>query len=242
MSIKTLFKSKQAVLESKLSVLLDHPVTQGDHFEGAWIDFFNSFLPNKYAVDKGFVFDSKGNISEQIDIIIYDALYAPLIFGTDTGEKFITAESVYAVFESKPQISKKTLEYANKKVASVANLVRSSRGMINAGRIVPPRELTHIIGGILAVDSLNSETILEHIQNTPYIDIGCGLRKTSFIVYRDNGGAIVDSQFSNQEESVISFFYMVLDSLYKLGTVAGLDIRDYADATVDSIKISRGES
>ena len=100
MNIKSMFKNKQAILESKLSILLDHPVTKGEHCESAWIDFFRSFLPNKYSVDKGFVFDSQGGVSEQIDIIIYDSLYSPLIFGTDAGEKFITAESVYAVFDS----------------------------------------------------------------------------------------------------------------------------------------------
>lgn len=40
MSIKSMFRAKQAILESKLSVLLDHPVTKGDHCESAWIDFF----------------------------------------------------------------------------------------------------------------------------------------------------------------------------------------------------------
>ena len=43
MSIKTLFSSKQAILESKLSILLDHPVTKGDHCEAAWIDFLETF-------------------------------------------------------------------------------------------------------------------------------------------------------------------------------------------------------
>ena len=124
MDIKSLFNTKQTILESKLDILLEHPVTKGEHCESAWIDFFRSFLPNKYAVDKGFVFDYKGNVSEQIDIIIYDTLYAPLMFGTDAGEKFITAESVYAVFESKPKIDKETLEYANNKINSVITLER----------------------------------------------------------------------------------------------------------------------
>ena len=127
MNIKSLLRSKQTLLESKLDVLINHPVTKGDHCEGAWIDFFRSFLPSKYAVDKGFVFDSKGAVSEQIDIIIYDALYSPLIFGTDAGEKFITAESVYAVFDSKQKIDKETVEYTNRKIESVVNLHRTSR-------------------------------------------------------------------------------------------------------------------
>ena len=241
MSIKSMFKTKQAVLESKLSILLDHPVTKGEHCEGAWIDFFRSFLPNKYAVDKGFVFDSQGNVSDQIDIIIYDALYAPLIFGTEAGEKFITAESVYAVFDSKPSIDKGTLEYTNLKVASVVDLVRSSRGMIIGGKAVPPRELTHIIGGILAIDSVEPETIEKHLPNNSYIDIGCAIKKASFICYKDEDGNVREVKFSSSEESILAFFYIVLELLYQLGTVVGLDIRDYADATVESVKLIREE-
>ena len=40
MNIKSLLRSKQTLLESKLDVLINHPVTKGDHCEGAWIDFF----------------------------------------------------------------------------------------------------------------------------------------------------------------------------------------------------------
>lgn len=241
MSIKSMFKTKQTVLESKLSILLDHPVTKGEHCESAWIDFFRSFLPNKYVVDKGFVFDAQGNVSDQIDIIIYDALYTPLIFGTEAGEKFITAESVYAVFDSKPSIDKGTLEYTNAKISSVANLVRSSRGMIIGGKAVPPRELTHIFGGILAIDSVEPETIEKHLANNPYIDIGCAIKRTAFICYRDEESFFKEAKFSSSDESILAFFYIVLDLLYQLGTVAGLDIRDYADATVDSIDLIREE-
>jgi len=237
-----MFKTKQAILESKLSVLIEHPVTKGEHCESAWIDFFRSFLPSKYAIDKGFVFDAQGNVSEQIDIIVYDALYSPLIFGTDAGEKFITAESVYAIFDSKPKIDKSTLEYTNKKIASVVDLIRSSRAVVNAGKIVPPRELTHIIGGILAVDSVENKTIKQHISSTPYIDVGCAIKATAFIAHREKDGSISSLDFSIKEESVLAFFYIILDSLYKLGTVAGIDIRDYSDATVCSMKLVREET
>lgn len=216
MNIKSMFKTKQAVLESKLSILLDHPVTKGDHCESAWVDFFRSFLPNKYAVDKGFVFDAQGNVSDQIDIIIYDALYTPLIFGTDVGEKFVTAESVYAVFESKPTIDKSTLEYANSKVSSVVALTRSSREMIIGGKAVPPRGLTHIIGGILAVDASETDTLKMHLANNSYVDIGCAIKKTSFICYRGENGDFIDVKFSSSDESILAFFYIVLDSSINL--------------------------
>ena len=241
MSIKTMFKTKQTILESKLSLLLEHPVTKGDHCESAWIDFFRSFLPSKYAIDKGFVFDAQGHVSEQIDVVIYDALYTPLIFGTDAGEKFITAESVYAVFDSKPKIDKGSLEYVNKKISSVVSLARSSRGVISAGKLQEPTEPIPIIGGILAIDSVKNETIKKNIEDNRHVGIGCAVKATSFIVYRSNDGTVIEIKFSNQEESVLSFFYIVLDSLYKLGTVAGIDIRDYSDATLDTLKLKREE-
>ena len=164
----------------------------------------------------------------------------PLIFATDSNEKYITAESVYAVFDSKPRINKENLEYTNLKISSVASLVRSSRNIINAGKIVPPRELTHIIVGILAIDSAGTETVKKHIFNNPFIDIGCAIKTTLFIIYWENN-SIPEVRFSNQEESILAFFYIILNSLYQLGTVAGIDIRDYADATVDSLKLKREE-
>jgi hypothetical protein len=241
MSVKTLLKTKQILLEGKLSILLDHPVTKGDHCESAWIDFFRSFLPNKYAVDKGFVFDAAGNISDQIDIIIYDAFYSPLIFGTDAGEKFITAESVYAVFDSKPEINKSTLKYTNDKIKSVACLVRSSRDMINSGRTIPARGPIHILGGILAINSVANVTLRKHLADYSLVDVGCAIKATSFLAKRNDDGTIYELKTSSPEESVIAFFYIILDELYKIGTVAAIDIREYADRTMDSIKLNRGE-
>lgn len=216
MDIKSLFNTKQTILESKLDILLERPVTKGEHCESAWIDFFRSFLPSKYAVDKGFIFDYKGNVSEQIDIIIYDALYAPLMFGTDAGEKFVTAESIYAIFESKPKIDKETLNYANKKIKSVLVLERTARGVINSGQYCKPRDLTKIIGGILATDSVGWDTIEKYIKEYDKIDIGCAIKMHSFLVNRN--GMNVSLLHASGKETVLAFFYMILDELYKFPT------------------------
>lgn len=238
-NIKSLLKTKQTLLEAKLDVLFSHPVTKGDHCEGAWIDFFRSFLPSKFAVDKGFVFDCEGNISDQIDVIIYDALYSPLIFGTDAGEKFITAESVYAVFDSKPEINKGTIEYTNNKIQSVAKLYRTSRDIINAGKKMPARGLPSIIGGILATRSIEKNAIEPYMREFPYIDVGCAIKKHSFLVKRDKDKKFLSWACSAEEETVLAFFYMILDELYKMGTVPAIDIRDYANATLSNIKLEK---
>ncbi len=228
--IKTLMKSKQDILTANLSVLLSHPTTKGEHCEAAWIDFFRSFLPSKYAVDKGFVFDHNGKVSEQIDIIIYDALYSPLVFGTESGEKFVTAESVYAIFECKQEIDKDNLKYANKKIKSVTCLERTSRGIIVAGEERDPRSLTHILGGILATSSaIESETIKKHMKEYPAIDLGCASQDLSFHVERTENEE-PKLTISSGENVILNFFFLLLDELYKLGTTPAIDIREYAKA------------
>ncbi|WP_206207816.1 DUF6602 domain-containing protein [Virgibacillus profundi] len=239
-SIKILLENKQKALMAKLEADINHPTSKGDNSEGAWINFFRSFLPSKYAVDKGFVFDSTGNMSEQIDVIIYDSLYAPLIFETEAGEKFITAESVYAVFEVKQELNKGYLEYAHKKIMSVQNLYRSSRPMIVAGKPVKARNLTKVIGGILSSNSISFDSIKSHLTHYPSIDLGCAINQFSFLTIKDDYRNIVDIAKSNEDEVILSFFFIILDELYKIGTVPAVDIRNYADFSLDGIKLNRG--
>lgn len=94
------------------------------------------------------VIDHKGNVSQQIDIVIYDNWYTPFIFNQN-GFKYIPAEGVYAVFEVKPDIGgtsagKHNIVYAGEKVASVRRLMRTSTHMINSGQKYAPRPLTKL--------------------------------------------------------------------------------------------------
>ena len=85
LTIKDILIMRSKALHLDLNFDLSHPTSQGDQCEGKWIEFLKSFLPNRYAVAKGFVFDSKGSISDQIDVIIYDPHHSPLIF---IGERY----------------------------------------------------------------------------------------------------------------------------------------------------------
>ena len=72
--IKNLFKSMQNQMLASLSTqeFIKHPGTKGDATENNWLSWMRRFLPKRYAVDKAFVIDSDGNLSDQIDIVIYD--------------------------------------------------------------------------------------------------------------------------------------------------------------------------
>lgn len=187
--IKELFTSLQSQMQGILatnSKFITHPGSEGDSLENAWIDLLRNYLPNRYSVDKAMVIDHKGNVSQQIDIVIYDNWYTPFIFNQN-GFKYIPAEGVYAVFEVKPDIGgtsagKHNIVYAGEKVASVRRLMRTSTHMINSGQKYAPRPLTKIIGGILGTNcSQKEDTVEKHIKELSgfyTLEMGCIPLKT----------------------------------------------------------------
>jgi hypothetical protein len=101
-----------------------HAPTKGDASEHVWRDFLETYLPKRYQTATAHVADSKGNFSDQIDVVIFDRHYSPLIFQYE-GQTIIPAESVYAVFESKQTINSEIIRYARQKAASVRDLHRT---------------------------------------------------------------------------------------------------------------------
>jgi len=120
--LRSAFLAKQNHLLAALEIVPDltgHGTTIGDDSEANWARVLREFLPARYGVAKGQVIDSQGGISDQIDLLIYDAQYTPLLAKTANGDLFVPAEAVYAVFEVKQEINRKLLEYAGKKIASL---------------------------------------------------------------------------------------------------------------------------
>jgi hypothetical protein len=202
-NIRDLFNGLQKQMEVQLNTNRDnvlHPGTKGDSLENVWIEWLKKYMPNRYCIDKAIIIDSDGNLSDQIDLVIYDQQYTPFVF-TQNGVHFIPAEGVYAVFEVKPDLEGSTtadkesmsyIEYAGRKIESVRALKRTSAKIIDRGESRPPRPLTKIIGGILT--SVNSyskkETIEKHLKSLielKTIDMGCVVEFGSF--YIDYNGA-----------------------------------------------------
>lgn len=192
--IKSLFVGLQSQMIAQLNTnrqFITHSGSKGDALENAWIEWLRIYLPNRYSVDKAIVIDFEGNISHQIDIVIYDNWFTPFIF-TQNGFHYIPAEGVYAVFEVKPDLKghvdgRTYIEYAAEKIESVRVLKRTSTKMINSGSDVPPRPLTKILGGILASTNTikKTSTIESHLkaqEGLKSIDFGCAADYGSFYV------------------------------------------------------------
>lgn len=225
-----------AVLQKKMQVelegarrILEHSTTLGDNCELKWIDWLRKYLPERYCINKAQVIDSKGNLSQQIDVVIYDRQYTPFIFN-DGGAIYVPAESVYAVFEVKQTLNKDNLIYAGNKAESVRSLERTSVPIIHAGGRYKALSPKPIIAGILTstcewVNGLDNTFVanLKMLQGNKFLNLGCSLSAGAFYVSLDNNKL----QISTVEESLIYFFLKLLKELQKLGTVTAMDIDEY---------------
>jgi len=111
-----------------------------------------NYLPDRYRADKAFVLDSRGEISNEIDVVIYDKQYSPLLFRQD-GVLYVPAESVYAVLEVKQELTRNYIKYAGKKAASVRRLHRTSASIIHLGGRSPGKRPFDILAGVVSLDS-----------------------------------------------------------------------------------------
>ncbi|MCM0758112.1 hypothetical protein M7775_05920 [Sporomusa sphaeroides DSM 2875] len=236
MDLKATFLNLQKQMEARLTanrMIINHPGAKGDTFELNWIDWLQNYLPKRYTIDKAFVIDCDGNVSDQIDAVIYDRQYSPFVFNQD-GALYIPSESVYAAFEVKPELTKYYIEYAADKAMSIRRLRRTSAPIPHAGGQYQAKSHFNIIAGILTLSSSWNpplgqrfeETILSLEQHRS-LQIGCALNAGSFIVNNENGVSI---QKSSPEESLIFFFLKLLVELQKLGTTPAIDINCYASS------------
>lgn len=171
--------------------LFEHSSSAGAATEQNWIDLFNRYLPQRYRSTPAFVIDSTGHRSRQIDIAIFDNLYSPLLFPHSAG-LHIAAESVYAVFEVKPTISRQFIRDAGEKAASVRALLRTSVPVLAGGTCHPALRPSPIIAGLLGTGSVWSaatfgdnvrgalDALSDSASADEHLDLGCSLRHGAF--------------------------------------------------------------
>ncbi len=221
--LRELFKGLQNQMIAQLNTNRDfikHSTSKGDSLENTWIDWLRNYLPNRYCVDKAIIIDSVGQLSDQIDLVIYDQQYTPFVL-TQNGIHYIPAEGVYAVFEVKPdlkgtvKVKGKTVNYityAGQKIESVRKLRRTSTQIIDVGERRKARPLTYIIGGILTSSNKieKRETINKHLKSLTglqSIEMGCSIGYGSFYVdYEGKYNAVRDAS-QKQLNSNIQTYY-----------------------------------
>ena len=218
----------------------DHPTAKGDISENAWREVLGRYLPARFRVESGFVLDSRGGISQQIDCIIYDNVFTPTFWG-EGGHFHIPAEAVHAVFEIKPVVNRQYIREASRKIESVRSLHRTSTSYIGSGQENPPKDLFHIIGGLLASKAQYKSGILglpfykaiSEIQREGPRDKSLDVILTAFNGYAD----YFDTGFpTNRKPHMDSSKGAATRGLFRLvralllqGTVGAIDLKRYLE-------------
>lgn len=217
-----------------------HPVAVGDSSELNWRGMLESILPTRYRVSKAFVVDANGERSEQIDLLVFDRHFSPVL--VDVGDHlFVPAEAVYAVLEVKQELNREAIKYASEKVASVRRLRRTSAPVPHAGGTFEPREPSPILGGILTLESGWSrdfdrqlERALADQQDDGRPDIGCALHGGSFEI--DTGTDRIT--YSDAGTTLIFFVLRLLKRLQLLASATAIDYDEYAVVLPSAVDVS----
>lgn len=230
-----LFRAHQTELLNRLGItrsVVGHPTAKGDAAELDWVGMLRDFLPTRYRVDRAFVVDSTGGSSEQIDIVVYDRHYSPLLFNHQ-GARYVPAESVYAVFEVKSILKLDHIDYAAQKAASVRRLKRTSVAIPHAGGKYRPKEPFHIPAGLVAADvgwrGPIERSLKKALVGRPMVErleLGCVVSVAAFEVAY-SGRQVAHVEVSSPELSASFFMLRLLAHLQRLATVPALDFDRY---------------
>ncbi len=225
----------QARLEGELRgnrAAVTHPGARGEASEEDWLRVLNDHLPRRYQADRAFVIDSRGDCSEQIDIVIYDRQYSPFLYN-QANQRYIPAESVYAVLEVKQDLSREHVLYAGGKAASVRRLHRTSGPIPYADGAYKPRPLPRIVAGIVTYQSSWTPSFGEPFRSAlaelaadNQLDVGCALLHGAFEARYQDGGNVTLTLVEGPR-SLVQFLMRLLKQLQALATAPAIDYEAY---------------
>ena len=209
-----------------------HPGARGEASEEDWLRVLNDHLPQRYQTNRAFVIDSHGECSEQIDIVIYDRQYSPFLYN-QANQRYVPAESVYAVLEVKQDLSREHVLYAGQKAASVRRLHRTSAPVPHVEGVAKPRPLPRIVAGIVAYQSSWTPPFGDPLRDSlaglgadHRLDVGCALLHGAFEVHYPSRGEISFTAVEGSR-SLVQFLLRLLKQLQSLATAPAIDYEAY---------------
>lgn len=165
--------AKRLDAEFEASQLIQHSASKGAFREYIIKQCIRPFLPEAYGISNGECFDIHGNMSKQLDAVVYDRLYSYTVPYTDDFIQF-PYESVYGNIEIKSFLNKDELFTAIDNIVSFKKLERKAP---TAAQIIPNRSIDikgvtwsdsgtyDTFGVVFAYDSLEPETLIKHLQS-----------------------------------------------------------------------------
>lgn len=172
-----ILKTNSKILDAKLeaSIPYNHKGVKGNCREEDLISVIRECLPNCYGLKAGEIFDQNDNVSNQIDVVIYDNVYSNY-FKKNSSTSLFPCESVYGSIEVKSYLNKDELYNAIENIKSVRQLKRTDSNMFD---ITPLRRLNfndeqfklnddgkqnEYVNVIFAYDSISNKSIIKYLE------------------------------------------------------------------------------
>jgi hypothetical protein len=210
------------------------------------------YLPKFLGISRGFIVDSEGKESKQLDIIIFDANKAPIFFQNES-IRVIPIECVYAIIEMKSFLRVSDIEAIFKNMMSVRQLekkayIRSTenpKNTIVTGHYLYDREweIWPVHYFVFALDSVKLENIVlaltNKIQNNnlqPWTRIDTVGVLSKGIICNQRSNRTIDSLPSN-ESTIVSIktkkalllFYILISTNLLQAEIPPLKLNDYVE-------------
>ena len=227
--------------------LIPHPGELGTEREEIIRQFLRAYLPKRFEISSGFVFDSSGSVSKQLDVIVANSLVCPR-FETAGGRRFYPCESVVAVGQVKSLLdSRRLLREALSNLASAKSLDRSARGKAidadHGEQIDPLRNYLHqiftfifIIGETLGSETMRHELIKRILAVEAHLwpNVVFALNKYLATFCCDFGvcpnpmdARGIALQSSSEDDDLLMRFYLLLGGAVQATRVSAFSYWDY---------------
>lgn len=173
MTLYDVIKTATPKLEAEynMSKIVQHSASKGALREFLLREIIRPFLPKRYGLCNGECFDSHDGVSKQLDVIVYDDLFA---YAVPMGEYYMMPfESAYGEIEVKSMLNKEAFFESIENIASFKSLIKETP---EDCQVLPNLAIeingikwnktgfTKPFGVVFAYDSVEPKTVLNYFH------------------------------------------------------------------------------
>lgn len=215
--------------------------------------FLREYLPKSFGIGHGEILSFDGKRSDEMDIVIYDAVSCPILYCEDEVQIF-PAEAVYAVIQVKSHLNTKELEKSLENITSAKELVKKPLAKVQEsayefyGSQLPSFP---ILGYVFSFSSIKLTELLQSINRiykeqkidiTKQIEAICVLDKGVFLNISPQDNRICKTPeketilvYTPNPERLLIFYFLLYYSLSQILS-SPINLVSYLDAlTLDYV-------
>lgn len=159
--------AKKMLIDFEDTRSIKHNLIKGQSREAIIVKrFLSPYLPKRYSVDTGVLVDINDVQSRQLDLIIFDSFFSPILEDLDHN-KLLFPETVFAMIESKSTLNRKEINDIIDKSNSVWNISKAYQDKIvlAPGMAIPSLFYPPLCIGFVFESNISLNNIQKELNN-----------------------------------------------------------------------------